>query len=78
MRLTDEQIVKKELMIFAIEHDFFAYGSTIKQRSDRKYVAWVDAEKYVYTGEQLAADWDQLGYDEKKEIVDCYFEDKLI
>ena len=58
--MTHKEHLKLELMFYGINHDYFGYGSRCYKRSDNKYIAEVDGERFVYTGKQLAAQWDQL------------------
>ena len=75
--MTGLQQVKKELMVYAIGHDFFGYGSQIKKRSDNRYVSIVDGERFVATGTELAEQFDTLDLQEKENIVTSYSQDIL-
>lgn len=75
--MTGLQQVKKELMVYAIGHDFFGYGSQIKKRSDNRYVSIVDGERFVATGTQLAEQFDTLEQDDKENIVTSYANEVL-
>ena len=66
--------LKKELMVFAINRDYFGYGSSCIKRSDGKYVSYVDGEKFVYTATQLAEEYDGIEEELKKAIIQEYFE----
>lgn len=76
MRFKDQ--LKKELMVFAIKNDFFGYGSICAKRSDGKYIAIVDAERFVYTASELASQWDTIDENDKREIISYYLEKELI
>lgn len=75
--MTSKDYLKLELMTFAINHDFFGYGSSCTKRSDGKYISIVDCERYEYTGKQLADEFDTIDDEEKKNIIDYYFQLKL-
>lgn len=75
--MTSREHLKLELMVFAIDNDFFGYGSICYKRSDGRWVSIVDCEKYVYSGKQLAAEWDALDEDDKKNILEYYSEKEL-
>lgn len=69
--------LKKELMVFAIDHDFFGYGSRCYKRSDGRYVSIVDGEKAIYSGKDLATEWDTLDLDDKQNIIRYFSEREL-
>lgn len=71
--MTSREHLKLELMVFAINHDFFGYGSQCYRQSDGRWVSIVDCEKFTYSGKQLAEEFDSLDDGEKEEIVNCYF-----
>lgn len=75
--MTRKEGIKTELMAFAIDHDFFGYGSTCYKRKDGKYVSIVDCERYVYTSKELANDFDTLDPEEKFNIISYYAEKEL-
>ena len=64
-------------MIFAIDHDFFAYGSSCKKMKNGKYRAHVEGEDYDYTLHQLAEEFDTIDDLDKKNIIDYYYEKEL-
>jgi len=70
--------LKLELMVFAITHDYFGYGSQCYKRKDGKWVSRVDGEKATYTSKQLADEFDNLLLSDQKEIFDLYFETNFI
>lgn len=69
--------LKKELMAFAIDNDFFGYGSRCYKRSDGRYVSIVDGEREIYSGKELAAEWDTLDLDDKQNIIRYFSEREL-
>lgn len=69
--------LKKELMVFAIDNDFFGYGSRCYKRSDGRYVSIVDGEREIYSGRELAAEWDMVDLDDKKDIIRYFSEREL-
>lgn len=75
--MNSKQHIKKELMVYAISHDYFGYGSQCYQRKDGKWICIVDAERGEYTGEQLAEQFDQLDNSEKANIIHDYMEAEL-
>lgn len=70
--MTFKKRLKKELMVFAINHDYFGYGSSCIKRSDGKYISYVDGEKAVYTATQLAEEYDGLEEELKKTLIQEY------
>lgn len=75
--MTSREHLKLELMVFATNADFFGYGSTCKRRSDGRWVSIVDGEKYVNSGKGLAAQWDILEEEDKKNILEYFAEKEL-
>ena len=75
--MTTREHTKLDLMVFAINHDFFGYGSICEKRSDGRYVSIVDGEKYVDSGRGLASQWDTLDENEKKDIIAYFCEKEL-
>lgn len=69
--------LKKELMVFAINSDFFGYGSRCYKRSDGRYVSIVDCETAIYSGKQLADEWDTLDQKDKEDIIRYFSEKEL-
>ena len=76
--ITLKKALKAELMIFGINNDFFGYGSTCTKRSDNKYIVIVDGERGVYTATELAGQFDVIDEDDKKNIIDTYYEKELM
>ena len=75
--MTGKERLKAELMIFAIKHDFFGYGSTITRLANGKYKAVVDCETYYYTLKELANEFNNLDTNEIKNILNYYYEKEL-
>ena len=75
--MTTREHTKLDLMVFAINHDFFGYGSICEKRPDGRYVSIVDGEKYVDSGRGLASQWDTLDENEKKDIIAYFCEKEL-
>lgn len=75
--MTRKEGIKTELMAFAIDNDFFGYGSKCYKRKDGKYISIVDCERFEYTAKQLADEWDTLDSGEKGDIIRYYAEIEL-
>ena len=75
--MNSQQHLKKELMVYAIQHDHFGYGSLCTHRKDGKWIVIIDGERYEYIGEELAAQFDELEYAQKIDIIKGYMEDEL-
>lgn len=75
--MTSREHLKKELMVYGIQNDYFGYGSSCKKRSDGKYVTIVDGERYEFTGKELADQWDTLEPNDKKDILESFSEREL-
>ena len=73
--MTTREHTKLDLMIFAINSDFFGYGSSCKKRSNGYYIAIVDEETYIFSGKELASQWDNLDKYDQKSII-AYFAEK--
>ena len=69
--------MKLELMVFAINNDFFGYGSVCTKQANGRWVSIVDCEKYVDSGKSLAAQWDTLEEEDKKNILEYFAEKEL-
>ena len=75
--MTSQQHLKKEIMVYAISHDHFGYGSQCYRRADGKWICIVDGERYEYIGEGLAEQFDELDLEQKVDIIKDYFSDVL-
>lgn len=75
--MTSREHLKLELMVFAINNDFFGYGSICEKRSDGRWISIVDGEKCVDSGKGLASQWDTLKEDDKKNILEYFAEKEL-
>ena len=75
--MTTREHLKLDLMVFAINHDFFGYGSICSKQANGRWVSIVDGEKFVESGKQLAADWDTLEEDDKKNILEYFAKEEL-
>lgn len=75
--MTTREHTKLDLMVFAINNDFFGYGSSCKKRTDGHYVSIVDGEKSVDSGKGLASQWDTLDENDKKNILEYFCEKEL-
>ena len=76
--MTGKEHVKVELMVYAIKHDYFGYGSECYRKSNGQWVSIVDGEKTICSGKQLASDFDTLDFDTKEDIVKDYFRYEII
>lgn len=75
--MTSREHLKLELMVFAINNDFFGYGSVCNKQANGRWVSIVDGEKYVDSGKGLASQWDTLDEDDKKNILEYFAEKEL-
>lgn len=75
--MTTREHTKLDLMVFAINNDFFGYGSSCKKRSDGRYVSIIDGDKYVDSGKGLASQWDTLDEIDKTNILEYFAEKEL-
>ncbi len=75
--MTHQDHLKVELMVFAIKHDFFGYGSQIWKRKDGKYVCIVDGERSVCTCKDLISDFDTIDGYILEDIMNYYLEKEL-
>ena len=75
--MTTREHLKLDLMVFAINHDFFGYGSICSKQANGRWVSIVDGERIVESGKQLAADWDTLEEDDKKNILEYFAKEEL-
>lgn len=75
--MTFKEQLKKELIVHAINQDFFGYGSKCYRQANGKWVSIVDCEKFIYSSKQLAEEFDTLEPQIKKEIVNSYFDETL-
>lgn len=73
--MTPREYLKLDLMIFAINRDFFGYGSNCYKRKDHYYVVETDGERFIYSAKDLASQWDLVDEDDKVNILD-YFRKK--
>ena len=74
--MTAREHLKLELMVFATNNDFFGYGSSCKKIGGH-WVSIVDAEKYTFTGKQMADQWDELPIEDRKDIYLCFGKKEL-
>lgn len=74
MRLSYTNKCKLELMTFAINNDFWEYGSRCYKRKDGKYIAIVDGERTTYTAKGLIKEFEGLEAKTKREILSYYYE----
>lgn len=70
--------VKAEMMLFAINNDYFGYGSIIKKQNNGTYKASVEGETYTLSLKQLAKDWDNLEQLERQSIAEDYINSELL
>lgn len=75
--MTSREHLKLELMVYAIKNDYFGYGSICEKKKDGRWVSIVDGEKTVYSGKQLAAEWDMLYESDRKDILRFFIKDEL-
>ena len=75
--MTSREHLKLELMVFAINNDFFGYGSVCAKQANGRWVSIVDGEKYIDSGKCLASQWDTLEEDDKKNILEYFAEKEL-
>lgn len=75
--MTSREYLKLELMVYAIRNDYFGYGSSCEKRKDGRWISIVDCERTVYSGKQLAAEWDMLEERDRKNILRFFAKDEL-
>jgi len=75
--MTFKEQLKLELMVFAINNDFFGYGSTCSKKDNGRYISIVDGEKFSYTATNLAKEFDTLDEKQKLEILEDYYKEEL-
>lgn len=75
--MTHTEIIKLELMIHGINMGFFAYGGMCRKRSDGKYESIVDGEKYIFSGKELASQFDDIEECEQAEIIESFFKNNF-
>lgn len=76
--MTTREHTKLDLMVFAINNDFFGYGSKCYKRKDGRYVSIVDCERAVYSGKALADEWDTLDSQERTDIIEEFAKNELL
>lgn len=75
--MTSREHLKLELMVFAINNDFFGYGSVCNKQANGRWISIVDGEKRVDSGKGLASQWDSLEEEDKKNILEYFAEKEL-
>ena len=72
--MTHEERLARDAMVFAINHDFFGYGSTCKRVGTSTYLSIVDEEKTYYSGMKLAKEFKKLKKSLQKDIFVEFYE----
>ena len=75
--MTSREHLKLELMVFAINNDFFGYGSVCNKQKNGRWVSIIDGEKRVDSAKSLAANWDTLDEEDKKNILEYFAQKEL-
>ena len=76
-KLTPKDYLKLELMLYAIDNDYFSYGSAYEKKNGRYYLD-IEGEHNVCTASELISDFDGLSDSIKKDIVENYIEDNIV
>lgn len=71
------KIIKATLMLYGLENDHFAYGTSVIKRKDGKYVITEFGDTYIETLQQLADDFDLVENDTAKGILLDFAEEML-
>ena len=78
MAIKRMEIIKGDLALYALEHDFFGYGTIVVRHASGKYRAIVEGEVYYLTLKDLAKQFDELDDYDRRDIIEAYAKDILL
>jgi hypothetical protein len=68
---------KIEMMVWAINRDYFGYGSSCTKLEDGKWASNIDGETFILTEEQMLQDWEGVAQNVKKDIQENFTKNKV-
>ena len=75
--MTPKEYLKAELMLYALENDYFAYGTLVTKLKNGKYKVIAEGETYYHTLHSLVEEFDLVDDDCKRDIVKDYYNEEL-
>ena len=72
------EYLKLELMLYALEYDYFDYGTVIEKHRNGRYTIYIDGEKISKSKSDLVKDFGELDNRMISEIIMGYTTDNLL